>query len=219
MPLGEVERDRFDQFLPLTELRAGLERRFTLAASPHASGGPARYFDVAETGGRLGFITPLTHNFCESCNRVRVTCIGTLYLCLGREDAADLRAPLRRSEGDEALEAAIRAAILRKPKGHDFHRRARRQPRFDQPPHERDRRLKAGEALRAALYARREDGALTPVAERSESMANVQERIQKLISENPVVLFMKGTPRVRRSAGSPARWCRFSTISARPSSA
>jgi cyclic pyranopterin phosphate synthase len=120
MPLGAVERDRFDQFLPLTELRSALERRFTLAPSPHASGGPARYYDVAETGGRLGFITPLTHNFCESCNRVRVTCVGRLYLCLGREDSADLRAPLRRSEGDEALEAAIRAAILRKPKGHDF---------------------------------------------------------------------------------------------------
>jgi cyclic pyranopterin phosphate synthase len=120
MPLGEIERDRFDQFLPLTELRAGLERRFTLRSSPHASGGPARYDDVAETGGRLGFITPLSHNFCESCNRVRVTCVGRLYLCLGREDSADLRAPLRRSEGDEALEAAIRAAILRKPKGHDF---------------------------------------------------------------------------------------------------
>jgi len=120
MPLGEVAGDRFDQFLPLTELRAALERRFTLGASPHASGGPARYFDVAETGGRLGFITPLTHNFCESCNRVRVTCVGRLYLCLGREESADLRAPLRRSESDEALEAAIRAAILRKPKGHDF---------------------------------------------------------------------------------------------------
>jgi cyclic pyranopterin phosphate synthase len=120
MPLGAVERERFDQFLPLTELRAALERRFTLVPSPHASGGPARYDDVAETGGRLGFITPLTHNFCESCNRVRVTCVGRLYLCLGREESADLRAPLRRSEGDEALEAAIRAAILRKPKGHDF---------------------------------------------------------------------------------------------------
>jgi cyclic pyranopterin phosphate synthase len=120
MPLGAVERDRFDQFLPLTELRSALERRFTLSASPHATGGPARYYDVAETGGRLGFITPLTHNFCESCNRVRVTCVGRLYLCLGREDSADLRAPLRRSESDEALEAAIRAAILRKPKGHDF---------------------------------------------------------------------------------------------------
>jgi GTP 3',8-cyclase len=120
MPLGEVERDRFDQFLPLTELRASLERRLTLTASPYASGGPARYYDVAETGGRLGFITPLTHNFCESCNRVRVTCVGRLYLCLGREDSADLRAPLRRSESDEGLEAAIRAAIARKPKGHDF---------------------------------------------------------------------------------------------------
>jgi cyclic pyranopterin phosphate synthase len=120
MPLGSVERDRFDQFLPLTELRGALERRFTLAASPHASGGPARYYDVAETGGRLGFITPLTHNFCESCNRVRVTCAGRLYLCLGREESADLRAALRRSEGDDPLEAAIRAAIQRKPKGHDF---------------------------------------------------------------------------------------------------
>jgi cyclic pyranopterin phosphate synthase len=120
MPLGAVERDRFDQFLPLTELRSALERQFMLCPSPYASGGPARYYDVAETGGRLGFITPLTHNFCESCNRVRVTCVGRLYLCLGREDSADLRAPLRRSEGDEALEAAIGAAILRKPKGHDF---------------------------------------------------------------------------------------------------
>ena len=98
MPLGAVEKDRFDQYLPLTELRAALERRLTLTASLHATGGPARYFDVAETGGRLGFITPLTHNFCESCNRVRVTCTGTLYMCLGQDDAADLRAPLRRSE-------------------------------------------------------------------------------------------------------------------------
>ena len=120
MPLGAVERDRFDQYLPLTELRAALERRFTLTPSPYASGGPARYYDVAETGGQLGFITPLTHNFCESCNRVRVTCVGRLYLCLGQEDSADLRAPLRRSESDEPLEAAIRAAIQRKPKGHDF---------------------------------------------------------------------------------------------------
>ncbi len=120
MPLGAIERDRFDQFLPLTELRASLERRFTLRPSPYASGGPARYFDVAETGGRLGFITPLTHNFCESCNRVRVTCTGRLYMCLGREDAADLREPLRRSEADDGLEAAIRDAIRRKPKGHDF---------------------------------------------------------------------------------------------------
>jgi len=120
MPLGEVERDRFDQFLPLTELRAGLERRLTLCPSPHASGGPARYFDVAETGGRLGFITPLTHNFCESCNRVRLTCTGTLYMCLGQEDAADLREPLRATSDNELLDAAIDDAIARKPKGHDF---------------------------------------------------------------------------------------------------
>ena len=120
MPLGEIENARFDQYLPLTELRASLEQRYTLEPSLYASGGPARYFDVAQTGGRLGFITPLTHNFCESCNRVRVTCTGTMYMCLGQDDAADLRTPLRRSESDEPLEQAIRAAITRKPKGHDF---------------------------------------------------------------------------------------------------
>ena len=120
MPLGAMERDRVDQFMPLTELRADLERSLTLTPSTYATGGPARYFDVKETGGRIGFITPLTHNFCESCNRVRVTCTGTLYMCLGQEDAADLREPLRSSELDEPLIAAIRAAIMRKPKGHDF---------------------------------------------------------------------------------------------------
>ena len=120
MPLGAMELDRSDQFLPLTELRRDLERRLTLTPSAYATGGPARYYDVKETGGRLGFIAPLTHNFCESCNRVRITCTGTLYMCLGQEDAADLREPLRRSESDEPLIAAIRAAIARKPKGHDF---------------------------------------------------------------------------------------------------
>jgi cyclic pyranopterin phosphate synthase len=120
MPLGEIEGQRVDQYLPLSQLRADLSAHFTLIPSNHASGGPARYFDVKETGGRLGFITPLTHNFCESCNRVRITCTGTLYMCLGQEDAADLRAPLRPSQSDEPLNAAIRAAIARKPKGHDF---------------------------------------------------------------------------------------------------
>jgi cyclic pyranopterin phosphate synthase len=120
MPLGEIDAQRIDQYLPLSQLRADLARQFTLTPSRHTSGGPARYFDVAETGGRLGFITPLTHNFCESCNRVRVTCTGTLYMCLGQEDAADLRTPLRQSEANDLLDAAIRAAILRKPKGHDF---------------------------------------------------------------------------------------------------
>jgi GTP 3',8-cyclase len=120
MPLGEIEGRRADQYLPLSQLRADLAREFTLAPSRHESGGPARYFDVAETGGRLGFITPLTHNFCEGCNRVRVTCTGTLYMCLGQEDAADLRAPLRQSETNAPLDADIRAAIARKPKGHDF---------------------------------------------------------------------------------------------------
>ena len=120
MPMGEIEDQRADQYLPLSQLRATLGQQFTLVPSTHASGGPARYFDVVETGGRLGFITPLTHNFCESCNRVRVTCTGTLYMCLGQEDAADLRAPLRQSADDADLNAAIRAAIARKPKGHDF---------------------------------------------------------------------------------------------------
>jgi cyclic pyranopterin phosphate synthase len=120
MPLGDVSGHRIDQYLPLSVLRAQLLERFTLEDIPYRTGGPARYVRVAETGGRLGFITPLTHNFCESCNRVRVTCTGTLYMCLGQEDAADLRAPLRASEGNELLEAAIDAAIRRKPKGHDF---------------------------------------------------------------------------------------------------
>ncbi|HVV63986.1 MAG TPA: GTP 3',8-cyclase MoaA [Rhizomicrobium sp.] len=120
MPLGEVGDDRTDQYLPLSLARADLARRYTLEDIDYRTGGPARYARVRETGGRLGFITPLTHNFCESCNRVRVTCTGTLYMCLGQNDAADLRAPLRASAGDELLGAAIDAAIARKPKGHDF---------------------------------------------------------------------------------------------------
>ena len=120
MPLGEIEIGRAEQYLPLSALRARLSARLTLSPSQHLSGGPARYYDVAETNGRLGFITPLTHNFCESCNRVRVTCSGTLFMCLGQEDSADLRGPLRRSESDELLVDAIRSAIRRKPKGHDF---------------------------------------------------------------------------------------------------
>ena len=120
MPMGDIGGDRTDQYLPLSLVRARLARRWTLTDSGHTSGGPARYVDVAETGRRLGFITPLTHNFCESCNRVRLTCTGTLYMCLGQEDAADLRAPLRASPDDGPLDAAIDEAIKRKPKGHDF---------------------------------------------------------------------------------------------------
>jgi len=120
MPLGDIDGDRTDQYLPLSTVRARLGETFTLGDIPYKTGGPARYVQVAETGGRLGFITPLTHNFCESCNRVRLTCTGTLYMCLGQEDAADLRAPLRASEGNELLNAAIDEAISRKPKGHDF---------------------------------------------------------------------------------------------------
>jgi GTP 3',8-cyclase len=120
MPLGDVGEGRLDQYLPLSIVRARLAERFTLEDIDYRTGGPARYVNVAETGGRLGFITPLTHNFCESCNRVRVTCTGTLFMCLGQEDAADLRTPLRASEGNDLLHAAIDEAIARKPKGHDF---------------------------------------------------------------------------------------------------
>jgi cyclic pyranopterin phosphate synthase len=119
MPMGEIE-DRTAQYLPLSLVRARLERRWTLDVTDYATGGPARYVNVAETGRRLGFITPMTHNFCEGCNRVRVTCTGTLYMCLGQDDAADLRTPLRATEGDTALDSAIFEAIARKPKGHDF---------------------------------------------------------------------------------------------------
>ncbi|MEX0956204.1 MAG: GTP 3',8-cyclase MoaA [Rhizobiaceae bacterium] len=120
MPMGEIDADRTDQYLPLSQMRASLEETFTLTDIPYKTGGPARYVEVGETGGRLGFITPMTHNFCESCNRVRLTCTGTLYMCLGQEDAADLRAPLRASEGNELVSNAIDEAIGRKPKGHDF---------------------------------------------------------------------------------------------------
>ena len=120
MPLGEIEGDRTDQYLPLSRVRADLLERWTLDDIPFRTGGPARYVTVRETGGRLGFITPLTHNFCESCNRVRVTCTGTLFMCLGQEDAADLRTPLRASPDNGLLFEAIDAAIQRKPKGHDF---------------------------------------------------------------------------------------------------
>jgi GTP 3',8-cyclase len=121
MPLGELGAGaRLEQYLPLSLARARLQRRWTLDETDYQTGGPARYYTVRETGRRLGFITPMTHNFCESCNRVRLTCTGTLYMCLGQEDAADLRAPLRSSASDAPLEAAIDAAIARKPKGHDF---------------------------------------------------------------------------------------------------
>ena len=120
MPLGEINEDRVDQYLPLSEVRQDLEKRWTLTDIPYRTGGPARYTEIEETGRKLGFITPLTHNFCESCNRVRLTCTGTLYMCLGQEDAADLRVPLRASDDDAVLDQAITDAIARKPKGHDF---------------------------------------------------------------------------------------------------
>lgn len=120
MPLGEIEASRADQYLPLSVVRARLKRRWTLVDSDYATGGPARYVTVAETGARIGFITPMTHNFCESCNRVRLTCTGTLYMCLGQDDAADFRSLLRSDVSDAGLDEAILAAMTRKPKGHDF---------------------------------------------------------------------------------------------------
>jgi cyclic pyranopterin phosphate synthase len=120
MPLGDVDESRLDQYLPLSIVRAGVAERYTLDEIDYRTGGPARYVRVKETGGRLGFITPLTHNFCESCNRVRITCTGTLYMCLGQNDAADLRNSLRASTNNDLLNAAIDEAIARKPKGHDF---------------------------------------------------------------------------------------------------
>ncbi|MFD1326889.1 GTP 3',8-cyclase MoaA [Mycoplana ramosa] len=120
MPMGEIDEDRTEHYLPLSEMRERLSKEFTLTDIDYRTGGPARYVTVAETGGRLGFITPMTHNFCESCNRVRLTCTGTLYMCLGQNDAADLRLPLRASDDNALLSQAIDEAIGRKPKGHDF---------------------------------------------------------------------------------------------------
>jgi len=120
MPMGDIGDYRIDQYWPLSMLRAKLAEKWTLEEIDYRTGGPARYCHVKETGGRIGFITPMTHNFCESCNRVRLTCTGTLYMCLGQEDAADLRAPLRASDDDALLDDAILEAIGRKPKGHDF---------------------------------------------------------------------------------------------------
>ena len=120
MPMGEIGETRLDQYMPLSMVRAKLNESWTLTDIDYATGGPARYVRVEETGGRIGFITPLTHNFCETCNRVRLTCTGTLYMCLGQEDAADLRTPLRAGDNGVALMDAIDEAIGRKPKGHDF---------------------------------------------------------------------------------------------------
>jgi cyclic pyranopterin phosphate synthase len=120
MPMGDISGDRTEQYLPLSIVRSRLRRHWTLEETDYRTGGPARYFNVAETGRRIGFITPMTHNFCESCNRVRLTCTGTLYMCLGQDDQADLRAVLRDGATDDELDAAIREAISRKPKGHDF---------------------------------------------------------------------------------------------------
>lgn len=120
MPLGDITGDRTDQYLPLSIVRGKMRKRWTLEDTDYKTGGPARYFTVKETGRRIGFITPMTHNFCETCNRVRLTCTGTLFMCLGQEDSAEFRDLLRAGVSDDDLDDAIRAAIARKPKGHDF---------------------------------------------------------------------------------------------------
>lgn len=120
MPLGEIDEDRTDQFLSLTRVREDMQSYWRLTDLPDRTGGPARYVRVEETGGRLGFITPLTHNFCEGCSRVRLTCTGRLYLCLGHETSVDLRTPVRAGGDEDAIQAAIDAAIALRPKGHDF---------------------------------------------------------------------------------------------------
>jgi GTP 3',8-cyclase len=120
MPLGETGPERVAHWMSVGEVRRRLEQRWSLEDTDYRTAGPARYVRVAETGGRIGFITPYSHNFCEACNRVRLTCTGTLYLCLGHEDAADLRAPLRAAAGNAGVQAAILAAVARKPRGHDF---------------------------------------------------------------------------------------------------
>ena len=128
MPLGEIEYDRTDQFLPLSKVKENLEKNFTLLKSQHYTGGPSRYFDVKETKNRVGFITPLTHNFCELCNRVRLTCTGKLYMCLGQDDSADFVEAARSVNWEKNLKNAIVEAISRKPKGHDFVIRRKQSP-------------------------------------------------------------------------------------------
>jgi cyclic pyranopterin phosphate synthase len=148
MPMGDIGEGRIDQYVPLSLLRARLAKHYTLTDLDDDTGGPARYVRVAETGGKLGFITPMTHNFCESCNRVRITCTGTLHTCLGHEDASDLRKPLRASADNDLLSAAIDRAIGLKPKGHDFIIDRRHNRPSVQPPHERHRRLNSPLNLR-----------------------------------------------------------------------
>ena len=128
MPLGEIDYDRTDQFLPLSKVKENLEKNFTLIKSNHYTGGPSRYFDVKETKNRVGFITPLTHNFCELCNRVRLTCTGKLYMCLGQDDSADFVKAARSNNWEVELKNAIIEAISRKPKGHDFVIRRKQSP-------------------------------------------------------------------------------------------
>lgn len=125
MPLGEIEEDRVDQYIPLTAVQDALESRYTLTPVPLRTGGPARYARVAQTGGLLGMITPLTNNFCAGCNRVRVTCTGQIYMCLGQSDSVDLRAALRSDRPDAALDAALSQAMIKKPERHTFNIEAR----------------------------------------------------------------------------------------------
>ena len=120
MPMGEIGEKRVNQYMPLTDVKSLIQTKYSLSDDPLKTGGPARYVHCHETDQKIGFITPHTHNFCETCNRVRITCTGEMYMCLGQEDKVDLKKPLRKSENNDLLKETIYEAILRKPKGHDF---------------------------------------------------------------------------------------------------
>ncbi len=199
MPLGEIDGDRTEQYLPLSLVRARLARSWTLTDLPDRTGGPARYVRVEETGGRLGFITPLTHNFCKSCNRVRVTCTGRMYMCLGQEDEADLCTPLRASEGDELLRQAILEGIASQAQGARLRDRPAPQPAGGPPPHERHRRLSGskGDGRPPRLSAREsaEDDFDSPV---TRLPLAIGRRYARLAFAEPFDL--RATARARRVA-------------------
>ncbi len=200
MPMGEISEDRTDQYLPLSIVRGRLRRRWTLEETDYRTGGPARYFNVKETGRRVGFITPMTHNFCESCNRVRLTCTGTLYMCLGQDDQADLRAVLRSGASDAELEDAIREAISRKPKGHDFIIDRRHDTPGGGAAYERDGRVGQEEGQGSAWPS----SLIFPIA--------VAKLARRPAAERPLVIRTTCVPLVgsfcrSRNTGGCSTWC------------
>ena len=171
MPMGDIDGDRTDQYLPLSQVQASLMDQFTLEDIPYKTGGPARYVTrCKETGGRLGFITPLTHNFCESCNRVRITCTGTLYMCLGQDDAADLRAPLRASEGNELLHQCHQRSHLPQAEGPRLHHRPHPQQASSIAAYECDG------GIRTSSVRLRPQGAMAHISQRFALPASPEEK-------------------------------------------